>query len=102
MHQRLDRKQLLAELKRAKAALRLVRAADGFLKSGDDSALAALGFSAEHIAELRSGARGFCAGYPPYAIRSIRSTVRWLEAALAAPARDSGEQPANHLTIRVP
>jgi hypothetical protein len=82
--QKLGRKELSAELMRASAALRLVEAADRFLKSGDDRALEALGFSSGHIADMRSGVRGPCAGYPPYAIRSIRSTVRWLEAALVS------------------
>lgn len=73
------------ELRRAEAALRLALAADVCLRCDDDKALAALGFSLTHIANLRSGPRGPRAGYPPYSLRNLRLTVRWLRAALAEP-----------------
>lgn len=72
-----------SDLERARAALRLALAADLCLKSGDDEALVALGFSLEHIASLRATPRGARAGYPPYSLKNLKATVRWLESAQA-------------------
>lgn len=71
------------ELERAKRALRVAEAAHICLQSGDDEALLALGFSSDHIADLRGSPRGPCAGYPPYTLRNLRTQVRWLRASLA-------------------
>ena len=81
---------LLSDLQRAKAALRLAMAADLCLKSGDDEALIALGFARDPIAGLRAGPSG---GYPPYALRNLRSTIRWLESARAAHSADPTPTP---------
>ena len=79
------------ELDRATKALSLAEAADLCLKTGDDVALEALGFTARHIADLRSGARGARAGYPPYALKNLRSTIRLLRGELA-----QATQPKTH------
>lgn len=71
------------ELERATKALSLAEAADLCLRSGDDVALEALGFTPAHIADLRGTPRGARAGYPPYALRNLKATVRLLRGALA-------------------
>ena len=78
-----DRASVRADLSRAVRALNLAQAADHCLKSGDDEALELLGFAPEHIATLRSSVRGARAGYPPYALRNLKATVRFLRTQLA-------------------
>jgi len=70
------------DLARAEAAHRMMQAADICLRSGDDHALQALGFSMAHIADLRGRSAGATSGYPAYALRNARQTVRWLRARL--------------------
>jgi hypothetical protein len=55
-----------------------MRDADAFLKSGRDQALIELGFSTQHISELRLRA-GPDGGYPPYSLRNIEETIRLLQ-----------------------
>jgi hypothetical protein len=57
-----------------------MRAADRLLRCGDDLGLAALGFSARHIATLRSSSEAPDGGYPVFALRAIGMHVRWLKA----------------------
>ena len=61
-----------------------MQAADICLRTGDDQALQALGFSVAHIADLRGRPIGATAGYPAYALRNVRKTVRWLRERLIA------------------
>lgn len=74
---------LREDLARAEAAHRTMQAADVCLRSGDDDALLALGFSIDHIADLRRRAAGTTVGYPAYALRNAKDTVRWLRRCLA-------------------
>lgn len=80
------RESLRTELDRAVRALSLAEAADLCLKAGDDVALELLGFSPEHISSLRGSPRGARAGYPPYALRNLKATVRCLRGQLAEEA----------------
>ncbi|WJS65983.1 hypothetical protein DXO206_023035 (plasmid) [Xanthomonas oryzae pv. oryzae] len=45
--------KLEAEIERLKASQKMIRTANTALRKGDDNALRALGFSEEHIAELK-------------------------------------------------
>jgi len=83
VHGARGRESLRTELDRAVRALSLAEAADLCLKAGDDVALELLGFSPEHIASLRGSPRGACAGYPPYALRNLKATIRCLRVHLA-------------------
>jgi hypothetical protein len=75
---------LLEDLARAEAAHRMMQAADICLRSGDDHLLQVLGFSVDHIADLRSRSEGPVAGYPAYALRNARQTMRWLRSRVVA------------------
>ena len=66
------------ELVRAQSALRLMLEADALLKAGADDSLIALGFSNEHVADLRRRA-GSQGGYPPYSLRNIKQTILMLQ-----------------------
>ena len=84
-----DCESLRADLKRALDALNLVEAADRCLRSGDDAALVLLGFAPAHIMELRGSVRGAQAGYPPYALKNLKATVRFLRQELAEKVLDA-------------
>lgn len=73
------------EISRAEAAYQLMLVADTCLKAGADQLLLLLGFTQQHIADLRSraGPRG---GYPGYALRNIKQTLRLLRK-----TRESGQ-----------
>lgn len=79
-----DLQALMDELQHAKQTLQLICAADVGLKSGDDAALFKLGFSAAHVADLRSKGDNGRQGYPRYAIRNARWQVNWLQKRLAS------------------
>ena len=72
------------EIQRAEAAYQLMLVADTCLKVGADRLLLELGFSEAHIARLRDRA-GPGGGYPAYAIRNIRQTLRILRRTRAEP-----------------
>lgn len=72
-----DVAQLSEELEHAEDVVRLLCIADLCLKKGDDAALYALGFSQDHVADLRSR-RDSRPGYPAYAMRNARWQVQWL------------------------
>ena len=65
------------EISRAEAAYQLMLVADTCLRAGADQLLVLLGFSQQHVEELRqqAGRRG---GYPAYAMRNIKQTLRFL------------------------
>ena len=65
------------DLARAEEAYQLMLVADTCLRSGADRLLLLLGFSQPHVDELRASA-GTGGGYPAYALRSIRRTLRVL------------------------
>lgn len=65
------------ELARVEEAYRLMLVADTCLRSGADRLLLLLGFSQPHVDELRASA-GTGGGYPTYALRRIRQTLRVL------------------------
>lgn len=81
-----ERESLHADLERALRALHVAEAADLCLKSGDDAALELLGFAPEHIAALRNTPRGARAGYPPYALKNLKATIRLLRTRLTREA----------------
>ena len=70
------------DLRRAISAHRIMLSADRLMRRGLDADLLLLGFSAQHIAELRRRA-GDGGGYPQYAIQNIEQTIRMLRGALA-------------------
>ena len=72
-----DVARLGKELEHAEGVVRLLCTADLCLKNGDDAALYALGFSQEHVDDLRSRSDGN-PGYPAYAMRNARWQVQWL------------------------
>ena len=71
------------EFARVEEAYQVMLVADTCLRSGADRLLLVLGFSQDHIDDLRahSGPGG---GYPPYALRIIRRTLRMLARARQA------------------
>ncbi len=73
------------EISRAEAAYQLMLVADTCLKAGADQLLLLLGFTQQHIADLRNraGPRG---GYPGYSLRNIKQTLRLLRK-----TRESGQ-----------
>lgn len=77
-------------LQRALDALELILAADALLKSGNETALYALGFSEAHVAELLSRHDGVQHGYPAYALRNAHCQVNWLRKRLAKAQREAG------------
>ena len=66
-----------AEIARAEEAYRLMTRADELMKFGADDQLELLGFTAQHVAELRRRA-GPGGGYPPYSLANIQETLRTL------------------------
>ena len=83
-----DACQLDSEIAKAESAYQLMVVADACLKSGADHLLLQLGFSVQHVAELRRRA-GPGGGYPRYALRNIQQTLRFLKDTRQAAARDA-------------
>ncbi|WP_321959577.1 hypothetical protein [Burkholderia cenocepacia] len=71
--------KLEAEIDRLKASQKMMRAANTALRKGDDNALRALGFSEEHIAELKQQDFVGRVGFPQSALRNNNADIRRLK-----------------------
>lgn len=78
------------DVSRAETAYKLMLAADAYLKSGAHEKLEHLGFSPDHIADLKNRA-GPGGGYPRYALRNIRWTIKLLQEERASLANNPKE-----------
>jgi urocanate hydratase len=71
--------KLEAEIERLKASQKLMRTANTALRKGDDNALRVLGFSEEHIAELKKRDCAGRVGFPQSALRNNNADIRRLK-----------------------
>ncbi|WVK06404.1 hypothetical protein AB8807_22220 (plasmid) [Xanthomonas campestris pv. olitorii] len=75
--------KLEAEIERLKASQKMMRAANTALRKNDDNALRALGFSEEHIAELKTQDFAGRVGFPQSALRNNNADIRRLKKRIA-------------------
>ncbi|AUT76819.1 hypothetical protein C2L64_52510 (plasmid) [Paraburkholderia hospita] len=75
--------KLEAEIERLKASQKMMRAANTALRKGDDNALRALGFSEEHIGELKTKDFAGRVGFPQSALRNNNADIRRLKKRIA-------------------
>ncbi|MCS6429187.1 hypothetical protein [Burkholderia thailandensis] len=75
--------KLEAEIERLKASQKMMRTANTALRKGDDNALRALGFSEEHIAELKKQDFAGRVGFPQSALRNNNADIRRLKKRIA-------------------
>lgn len=66
--------KLKADIEQLQVSQKMMRDANAMLRKGDGAALRAMGFSLEHIAELKK--RG---GFKDYALRNNKSSIRRLK-----------------------
>lgn len=85
--------KLQVEINRLRASLKMMRNANAALCNGDDAALRSMGFSEEHIADLKERHFAGRVGFPSYAFRNnnsnIRSLKKWMEGLRAQKANSS-------------
>lgn len=77
------------QLARAESALTKMLEADRLLRRDDVAGLRNLGFSTEHIAELKARAIPGDAGYPKYAVNAARRHLRFVRSTLGRGATGS-------------
>lgn len=70
--------KLQADIERLQASQKMMRDANAALRKGDDKSLRAMGFSEEHIADLKERNFAGRAGFPNYALRNNNSSIRFL------------------------
>lgn len=70
--------KLQAEIGRLQASQKMMRDANAAVRSGDDAALQAMGFSEEHIAELKQRDLAGRTAFPDYALRNNNNSIRYL------------------------
>ena len=75
--------KLEAEIERLKASQKMMRAANTALRKNDDNTMRTLGFSEEHIAELKIQDFAGHVGFPPSALRNNNADIRWLKKRIA-------------------
>ncbi len=71
--------KLQADIERLQASQKMMRDANAALRKGDDESLRAMGFSEEHIADLKERKLAGRAGFPDYSLRNNNSNIRWLK-----------------------
>ena len=70
------------DVDRVKHALEVMLEADRLLRGNDVAGLRALGFSDEHIADLKGRATDEDAGYPKFAMNAARRHLRFVRSTL--------------------
>ena len=71
--------KLQVEINRLQDSQKIMRNANAALRNGDDSALRSMGFSEEHIADLKERYFSGRVGFPDYAFRNNSSNIRSLK-----------------------
>lgn len=76
--------KLQAEIDRLQASQKMMHDANAALVKQDDDALRSMGFSEEHISDLKIRSKAGRTGFPGYALRNNDSNIRCLKKCMAA------------------
>ena len=76
--------KLQAEIDRLQASQKMMRDANAALAKQDDAALRSMGFSEDHICDLKIRSSAGRTGFPDYSIRNNDSNIRSLKKCMAA------------------
>jgi hypothetical protein len=87
--------KLQADIDRLQASQKMMRDANAALTKQDDAALRLMGFSEDHISDLKIRRSAGRTGFPDYAIRNNDSNIRCLKRCMATLQTASGQ----HFTI---
>ena len=91
--------KMQAEIDRLHASQKMMRDANTALTKHDDAALRSMGFSEDHIADLKIRSSRGRTGFPDYALRNNDINIRCLERCIAALQNRKGSSPENPLVV---
>lgn len=93
--------KMQVEIDRLQASQKMMRDANAALSKQDDAALRSMGFSDDHIADLKIRSSRGRTGFPDYALRNNDMNIRCLKRCMAALQERKGSLHRHPLIVKL-